>query len=106
MRMDFPVGLAYGSDTALAEKLLYDIAEADEDVLADPAPMVVFKNFGNSCLDFELRVYYNGIDTYLPLWHRTNMAIDQAFRKANIEIAFPQRDLHIRSSDIPLPTQG
>jgi len=106
MRLEFPVGIAYGSDTALAEKILYEIAHADKDVLTDPAPTVVFKSFGDSCLDFELRVYFNGIETYLPLWHRTNMAIDQAFRKANLEIAFPQRDLHIRSSDIPLPVPG
>jgi potassium efflux system protein len=105
MRMEFPVGIAYGSDTAKAEKILYDIARSDEQVLTDPAPVVVFKSFGDSCLDFELRVYFNGISTYVPLWHRTNMAIDKAFREANIEIAFPQRDLHIRSSDIPLPVQ-
>ena len=68
--------------------------------------MVIFKRFGDSCLDFELRVYFNGIETYTPLWHRINMAIDQAFREANLEIAFPQRDLHIRSSEIPLPVQA
>ncbi|MCF7975301.1 MAG: mechanosensitive ion channel [Phycisphaerae bacterium] len=103
MRMEFPVGIAYGSDTAKAEKLLYEIAQADTDVLKDPPAVVIFKGFGDSCLDFELRVYFNGIDAYLPLWHRINMAIDQAFRQANVEIAFPQRDLHLRSSDIPLP---
>jgi potassium efflux system protein len=104
MRITFPVGIAYGSDTVKTEKTLYEVAHADADVLKNPAPKVVFKGFGNSCLDFELRIYFNmGMDSYLPLWHRINMAIDQAFRKAHIEIAFPQRDLHLRSSDIPLP---
>ncbi len=98
LRRDFPVGIAYGSDIAKAERVLYEVALANPLVLKEPKPMVLFRGFGNSSLDFELRVYVTGIESFLPVWHSINCAIDQAFRKVGIEIAFPQRDVHIRSS--------
>jgi len=103
LRRDFPVGIAYGSDIRKAERLLYEIAEADPRVLRDPAPTVLFKGFGDSSLEFELRVNYSGIENNLPLWHDINVAIDDRFREAGIEIAFPQRDLHLRSVDPNIP---
>jgi len=103
LRRDFPVGIAYGSDIRKAEKLLYEIAEANARVLKDPAPTVLFKGFGDNCLDFELRVNYAGIENSLPLWHDINVAIDDKFREANIEIAFPQHDVHVRSVDLDIP---
>ena len=83
--------------------MLYEIAQADPRVLKDPAPTVLFKGFGDNSLDFELRVNYSGIENNLPLWHDINVAIDDKFREANIEIAFPQRDLHVRSVDLDIP---
>jgi potassium efflux system protein len=103
LRRDFPVGIAYGSDIRKAERLLYEIAQADPRVLKDPPPTVLFKGFGDSSLDFELRVCYSGIDNNLPIWHDINFAIDDAFRQAGIEIAFPQRDVHIRSTSHEMP---
>jgi len=107
LRREFLVGIAYGSDTAKAERILYEVARANPLVLEDPKPMVIFKAFGDSSLEFELRVYIAGIDNYVPVWHSINFAIDQEFRKAGIEIAFPQRDIHIHSVDksIPLDTK-
>ena len=72
-------------------------------VLKEPEPMVIFKNFGDNSLEFELRVYIAGIDNYVPIWHSINCTIDTEFRKAGIQIAFPQRDLHIRSVDASIP---
>ena len=97
LRRDFLVGIAYGSDIAKAERLLYEVAAANPLVLAEPAPIVLFKHFGDSSLEFELRVYTSGMDDYFRVWHGINCAIDEAFRKGGIEIAFPQHDLHIRS---------
>ncbi len=99
LRREFVVGIAYGSDTAKAEAVLYEVATAHPLVLKDPKPVVIFKGFGDSSLEFELRVFISGIENYVPIWHDINFAIDQAFRKAGIEIAFPQRDLHVRSVD-------
>ncbi|MFH1716592.1 MAG: mechanosensitive ion channel domain-containing protein [Planctomycetota bacterium] len=106
LRREFLVGIAYGSDIGKAERILYEVARANPLVLEDPKPIVIFKNFGDNSLEFELRVYIAGIDNYVPVWHNINCAIDQAFRKAGIEIAFPQRDIHIRSvtKSIPINT--
>jgi potassium efflux system protein len=103
LRRDFIVGIAYGSDIAKAEKTLYEVAKANPLVLENPKPIVLFRGFGDSSLEFELRVYIAGIENYLPIWHGINCAIDNAFRKAGIEIAFPQQDLHIRSIKTNIP---
>ena len=79
-------------------RILHEVAEANEYVLAEPRPDVLFLGFGDSTLDFELREFSPDVDHRLPIVHAVNMAIDQAFRAAGIEIAFPQRDLHIRST--------
>lgn len=105
LRRDFPVGIAYGSDIRKAERILYDIAQSDPRVLKDPAPVVLFKGFGDSSLEFELRVYHSGTDYLLKVWHDINVAIDDRFREAGIEIAFPQRDVHVRSVDLDIPLQ-
>jgi potassium efflux system protein len=103
LRREFMVGIAYGSDIDKAEKLLYEVARTDPLVLQDPPPVVIFKSFGDNSLEFELRVFINGSENYVPVWHGINCAIDKAFRQAGIEIAFPQRDIHIRSSDASIP---
>jgi len=91
------VGVAYGSDTDLVEKLLYQVAREEPNVLAEPEPRVYFRGFGESTLDFELRAFISHIDLLVRTKHQLHKAIDQAFRTAGIEIAFPQRDLHVRS---------
>jgi len=64
-------------------------------VLDDPAPSVVFNQFGDSALMFNLRVFIAHIDHLIGTRHRLHRAIDDAFREADIVIAFPQRDVHL-----------
>jgi small-conductance mechanosensitive channel len=64
-----------------------------------PEPQVLFLNFGESSLDFELRVWVLDTDQRLLAKSELHQEIDRRFREANIEIAFPQRDLHLRSVD-------
>ncbi|MCA9245437.1 MAG: mechanosensitive ion channel, partial [Phycisphaerales bacterium] len=90
-------GIAYGSDVELARRLLLGVAKANPRVLEEPPPTVVFRAFGESSLDFELRVFLAARDYWVDATDQLHTGIDQAFRKANIEIAFPQRDIHIRS---------
>jgi len=99
LRVIVPVGIAYGSDTALVRRLLMEIAEANPRALSDPAPQVWFMGFGESSLNFEVRVFVMGLSEILPITHELHEAIDAAFRRHGIEIAFPQRDLHLRSLD-------
>jgi len=98
LRINIPVGLAYGSDTNLARETLLRVAREHPNVLEDPAPIAVFKRFGESSLEFELRVFIGRMDHFLGTSHDLHMAIDKAFREVGIEIAFPQRDLHVRSA--------
>jgi len=105
LRVVVPVGIAYGSDTALAEKLLLEVASTCEWVLPEPPPSVLFSAFGDSSLDFQLRVFIPSIDVYWRAKHALHMSVDQAFRQAGVVIAFPQRDLHLRSVDEPLPVR-
>jgi len=102
LRLAVQVGIAYGSDTVLATRLLHEIAQAHPAILEQPAPAVSFKNFGDSTLDFELRAFIADPDELFNINHDLHMAIDQSFREHGLEIAFPQRDLHIRSIDTEL----
>ena len=71
------------------------VADEMPDVLRDPAPFVHFRSFGDSTLNFELRIYLPHVEKLLFVRHEAHMRITEAFREAGIEIAFPQRDLHI-----------
>ncbi|MFT7464003.1 MAG: potassium efflux system protein, partial [Pseudohongiellaceae bacterium] len=95
-RLILPVGIAYGSDTALAERTLIEVASAHPMVLESPIPNVVFRNFGDSTLDYELRVFIADRDFWPNVTHELNTAIHQSFAERGLEIAFPQRDLHLR----------
>jgi len=94
-RIVVPVGIAYGSDVALAEQLLLKIADENPIALKDPAPRAVFSGFGDSALDFRLYVHVPSRNRYLDLLHGLTTAIDNGFRQADIAIAFPQRDVHL-----------
>lgn len=99
-RLIVPIGVAYGSDTEKVKEVLLAAAEAQENVLkhGSSAPRVIFKGFGDSSLDFELRCFLDDIKAYWPTLSDLNFAIDARFREAGIEIPFPQRDLHLRST--------
>lgn len=97
LRVVITVNVAFGSDTRLATKLLYDLAVANPLALNDPEPVVLFCRFGASSLEFELRVFAAGLANSRTLRHELHMAIDDAFREHNIEIAIPQQGLHLRS---------
>lgn len=97
VRLDLPVGVAYGSDLKLVRQVLLDVAGRHGKVLDEPPPNVVFVAHGESSLDFELRVWVH-IDHRLDVRHDVRMAVDAAFRRAGIEIPFPQRDVHLHTT--------
>jgi len=110
-RLIVPVGIAYGADTRLAQKLLLEIAAKNKSVLGSPPPSALFLGFGDNSLNFELRVFITDVLRRFPIKSELHLAIDDAFRKAKISIAFPQRDVHldqigpleIRMADAPVP---
>jgi potassium efflux system protein len=97
LRLVCPVGIAYGADTRKAVEILLRVATQHPRVLAQPEPRALFVGFGASSLDFELRVFLKDIDDLVTARHELLLDIDDSFRKAGIEIPFPQRDLHVRS---------
>ncbi|MGE5840747.1 MAG: mechanosensitive ion channel domain-containing protein, partial [Deltaproteobacteria bacterium] len=96
-RVVVPVGVAYGSDTQATEKLLLKIARENLMVLTQPEPSALFLGFGDNSLNFELRAFVRGLENRLPVVHNLHLAIEREFRKAGINIAFPQRDIHLDS---------
>jgi potassium efflux system protein len=103
-RVEVPVGIAYGSDTKLARDLLLKAAHECGLVLDEPAPQAIFKGFGDSSLDFELRVFISSRDIWPQMIDELHTSIDDRFRQAGIVIAFPQRDVHVHSVQDLLPT--
>jgi potassium efflux system protein len=99
LRVVIPVGVSYSSDAEKVKSLLLKVADKHPVVLNDPRATVSFRSFGDSTLDFELRVFIPHIDYLQSARDELHHAILKAFRKAGIEIAFPQRDLHIRSAE-------
>lgn len=96
-RVVFKVGIAYGSDTEKALQVMTDVVIAHPEVMDEPRATVFFVGFGDSSLDFEVRVFVRDRVRRVPLRHDLHMALDKALREAGIEIPFPQRDLHLRS---------
>lgn len=96
-RITVRVGIADGSDLAKTREILFDIAEKEPRVLAEPAPQVLFLAFGASTLDHELRVHVGGLADRNPSIDAIKREIDRRFRKAGIEIAFNQIDVHFRN---------
>jgi small-conductance mechanosensitive channel len=106
IRFSIPLGVSYGCDPEKVRDILLGVAVAHPDVLANPKPDVVFKGFGDSSLDFELRVWtIQQVQTPQILKSDLYFRIFRAFRENGIEIPFPQRDLHLRSVSAPIPTR-
>ena len=97
-RIVIPVGVSYGTDVDFAHKIMSDVLPTLPLVLEDPAPRVYFSGFGESSLDFRLTVYLRQLTDRMPLVDEVHHAILKALRDNGIEIPFPQRDLHIRST--------
>ncbi len=98
IRVHVPVGVAYGSDIDLVTETLLAVARAQQDVLTSPEPEVRFLEFGDSSLNFDLLVWSDEPPNHHRLRSKLNYAIDAAFREKGVEIPFPQRDLHLKTS--------
>jgi len=94
-RITVAVGIAYGSDTSLAEKLLLEIARGNALVLDQPEPAALFVGFGDNSLNFELRVFTDDVNLMFQIKHELHQAINAGFREAGLSIAYPQRDVHV-----------
>ncbi len=103
IRSEVLVGIAYGSDTQLAKKILLKVAQDHPKVLKTHKPDVLFTAFGSSSLDFKLRCFVAGYDDLIPTQSELHFQVNDAFAEAGIEISFPQQDLHIKSVEEAIP---
>jgi small-conductance mechanosensitive channel len=97
VRLRIPIGVSYRSDPQRVRELLLEAAVRNEHVLKNPEPQVVFREFGDSSLNFELRIWTSDM-TYRPgvLKSELYFAVWDTLKEHGIEIPFPQRDLHIK----------
>jgi small-conductance mechanosensitive channel len=95
-RYDINVGTAYGSDPNKVLELIYKVANDHQDVAKTPAPWALFDGFGDSSLNFRVRIWTT-IDNGLTTKSEVTVGIYNALKEAGIEIPFPQRDIYIKS---------
>jgi small-conductance mechanosensitive channel len=95
-RIDLPIGVAYGADPERVLDLLRVTALTVPGVIPEPAPLALFKEFGDSALDFEIRAWTDRFEDWLIIKSRLGVAVNAAFKKAGIVIPSPQRDVTIR----------
>ena len=98
-RIIINIGIAYGSDVENAKQLLRQVCLEHPLILDDPPSRVTFEGFGDNSLNLVVRSFLPDLENRLLVIDQLHSAIDQAFRQSGIEIAFPQRDLHLRSID-------
>jgi small-conductance mechanosensitive channel len=94
-RIIVPVGVSYDADPELVRDLLMKVAAEHPEVLSDPAPFVLWKDFADSALVFEVRVYVRDIGRTFRVQNDLRFAIWASFKAHNIEIPFPQRVIHM-----------
>ena len=104
VRINIPVGVGYNSDPLEVRELLLQVARQHPDVMETPAPDVIFTDYGDNSINFALRVWTSK-KAHSPLILKSDIyfSLFKLFGDHGIELPFPQRDLHLRSSDIALP---
>lgn len=99
IRFRIPVGVSYNEDPEKIKAILLSVADDNPNVLKNPGPQVIFDGFGDSSLDFMLAVWTS---TYIarPRILKSDLYFEifKRFKTAGVEIPFPQRDIHIRST--------
>jgi small-conductance mechanosensitive channel len=97
VRVNLPVGVAYGSPLEKVLEILNKAALEHPEVLSQPEPNTIFEKFGNSSIDFTLRFWVHSVDERLRIRTEVAVIVDNMFRENGITIPFPQQDLHLCS---------
>jgi len=103
-RLDIEVGVSYSSDLDTVLKALEEVGMEHPKVMKMPPPQIHFKSFGDSSWDMQLRVWVPNVKERYIIRNEINQSIVRKFSEMDIEIPFPQRDLHVRSS-VPIPNK-
>lgn len=104
-RLDIDVGVSYGSDLDKVLGAMHEVANESKSVLTSPKAEAHLIGFGDSSWNMQLRAWIGDVKDYPRIRNELNQAIVRKFRENDIEIPFPQRDLHVRSS-VSLPVSN
>lgn len=104
-RLSIKIGVGYDSDPDQVRTILQEVARSHQQVLGFPEPRVYLTDFGDNSIDFRLDVYLGDVDNMLSVGSDLRYAILKRFREENVEIPFPQRDIHVRG-EVSLATRG
>jgi len=104
-RLDVNVGVSYGSDLVTVLKAMQAVADENKAVLTNPKAEVHLIEFGDSSWNMQLRAWIGDVKDYPRIRNELNQAIVHKFREYEVEIPFPQRDLHVRRS-VALPVNS
>ncbi len=101
-RLRIPIGVHYDTDLELATRLGVEAAQSQSRVLKDPTPRCLVKGFGESAIDLEIRFWIQDADSGVSnIKSAVILEVWRLFREHEIQIPYPQRDLHIKSGEIP-----
>jgi potassium efflux system protein len=101
-RIRLPVGVSYSADPQQVKLALLEACKKNQEILSAPGPLVFFKGFGDSALEFQLLVWIAQPSRQFVIKSDLYFAIEVSLRQYGIEVPFPQRDLHIRSGQLPI----
>ena len=105
IRFNIPVGVSYNEDPEVIRKILLEVADENKGILPQPKPDVLFQEYADSALVFDLRVWTREyINRPNVLKSQIYYAVFKKFKEHNIEIPFPQRDLHIKNEELKIKT--
>jgi potassium-dependent mechanosensitive channel len=101
-RLHLPLGIAYGCDVNKVKGILLKAADEHLEVLRNPKPQVFLTEFGESSINLELLIWIADPSRQMPIKSELYFAIEAMFREQDVEIPFAQRDLHLRTGNLPL----
>ncbi len=96
-RFETTIGVAYGTDLELVQTLLTNLLATDKRIMKNPSPMVFVTKFNDSSIDFVVKFWVYHYDEGIPTLSDLIIEVDKLFKANNIEIPFPQQDIHVKS---------
>ncbi len=96
-RLEILINVAYGTDLELAHKIMSDCVANTPEIIKEPAPSVIITSFGDNAVVFSIRIFVDEMSNRIPATHNLFINIEKALREHNIQMPYPQRDIHIKS---------
>ncbi len=106
IRLRIPISIAYDADPTKAKQIVREVALQVDGVMSSPEPQVIIRNFGESAVDLQLRVWISDARQRRAIGDLITDRVKQEFDRAGVEIPYAKRDLYIRSMPTPAAAAG